>query len=132
MYIAVIYQSVNMYIAIIYRSDQLPTMTLEDPINWSHPPPSWAVPPDLQVLHCVNAAYKSQDLLQQPGLQHASTGMPDQRFACDGPSGYKSPGHLAVQSAMYLAPAVSRRCSLPGTWQCPGCAVSRVPIRTLR
>ena len=26
----------------------------------------------------VNAAYKSQDLLHQPGLERASTGMPDQ------------------------------------------------------
>ena len=50
-----------------------------DPIDWSHPPPSWAVPPELHVLHGVNAAYKSQDLLQQPGIERASTGMPDQR-----------------------------------------------------
>ena len=52
------------------------------PIDWSHPPPSWVVPTDLHVLHGVNTAYKSQDLLQQPGLEHASTGMPDQRTAC--------------------------------------------------
>ena len=50
-----------------------------DPIDWSHPPPSWAIPPELHVLHGVNAAYKSQDLVNQPGLEHASTGMPDQR-----------------------------------------------------
>ena len=53
-----------------------------DPIDWSHPPPSWAVPPELHVLHSVNVAYKSQDLLQQPGVEHASKGMPDQRTTC--------------------------------------------------
>ena len=30
----------------------------------------------------INMAYKSQDMLQQPGLEHASTGMQDQRTAC--------------------------------------------------
>ena len=29
-----------------------------DPIGWSHPPPSWAVPPELHILHGVNVAYK--------------------------------------------------------------------------
>ena len=54
-----------------------------DPIDWSHPPPSWAVQPELNVLHGVNAAsYKSQDLLHQPGLEHVSTGLPDQRSTC--------------------------------------------------
>ena len=53
-----------------------------DTIDWSHPTPSWAVPPELHVLHGVTAAYKSQDLLHQPGLEHASTGMPDQRTTC--------------------------------------------------
>ena len=42
------------------------------------PPPAWAVPPELHVLHGVYAAYKSQDLLHQLELEHASTGMPDQ------------------------------------------------------
>ena len=50
-----------------------------DQIDWSHHPPAWAVPPELHVLHGVNAAYKSQDLLHQPGLdQPGPTGMPDQ------------------------------------------------------
>ena len=53
-----------------------------DPIDWSHPPPSWAVPPVLHVLHGVNAAYKSQDLLHQSGSEYASTGVPDQRTTC--------------------------------------------------
>ena len=53
-----------------------------DQIDCSHTPPAWAVPPELHVLHGVNAGYKSQDLLQQPGLEHASTGMPGQRTAC--------------------------------------------------
>ena len=64
--------------------NQLRTMALEtvDPINWLHPPHSCAVPPEIQVLHSVKTVYKSQDLLHQPGLEHASTGMPDQRTAC--------------------------------------------------
>ena len=53
-----------------------------DPIDWSNPPPSWAAPPELHVLHGVNAAYKSQDLLDQPGIERASTGMPVQRTTC--------------------------------------------------
>ena len=62
----------------------------EDPIDWSHPPHSRAVPPELHVLHGVNAAYKSQDLLHQPGLEHASTGIPDQRTTCAATQGMKS------------------------------------------
>ena len=51
--------------------------------NWLvAPPPSWAVPPELHVLHGVNAAHISQDLVHQPGLEHASTGMPGQRTTC--------------------------------------------------
>ena len=53
-----------------------------DPTDWSHHPPSWAVPPELHLLHDVNAAYKSGDLLHQPGLERASTGMPDQHTTC--------------------------------------------------
>ena len=52
-----------------------------DPIGWLHPPPSWAVLPELHVLHGVNAAYKSKDLLQQPGLEQGPTSLPDQRTA---------------------------------------------------
>ena len=33
-------------------------------------------------MHGVNAAYKSQDLLHQPGLERASTGMADQPTTC--------------------------------------------------
>ena len=40
------------------------------------------VPPELHVLHGVNAANKSQDLFHQPRLEHASNDMPDQRTAC--------------------------------------------------
>ena len=53
-----------------------------DPIDWLDPPPSWAVAPKLHVLHGVNAGYKSQDLLQQPGLDRVSTCLQDQRTAC--------------------------------------------------
>ena len=62
-----------------------------DPINWSHPPPSWAVPSALHVLHGVNA-YKSQDLLHQPGLELASTGMLDQRTTCAATQGINKLG----------------------------------------
>ena len=59
-----------------------------DLIDWSHPPPSWAVPHELQVLHGVNAAYKLQDLLQQPGLEQSSTSMPVRRTACVATQGF--------------------------------------------
>ena len=59
-----------------------------DPIDWSHPQPSSAVPSELHVLYGVNAAYKSQDLLHQPGLEHASTRMPDRRTACADTQGF--------------------------------------------
>ena len=63
------------------RPQQLRTMASEtvDPIHWSHPTPSWPVPPELHVLHGVNATCKSLDLVHQPGLERASTGMPEQR-----------------------------------------------------
>ena len=48
----------------------------------SHPPPSFTVLPELHVLHGVKAANKSQDLVHQPELEHASTGMPDQSTTC--------------------------------------------------
>ena len=53
-----------------------------DKIDWSHPPSSRAIPPELHVLHGVNATYKSQDLLYPPGLENALAGMPDQRTTC--------------------------------------------------
>ena len=48
--------------------------------NWlvAPPPPSWGVPPEVHILHSVNAANKLQDLLQQLGLERTSMGMPDQ------------------------------------------------------
>ena len=45
--------------------------------------------PELHVLHGVKAAYKSQDFLHQPGLEHAATGMPDQRTTCAAPQDIK-------------------------------------------
>ena len=61
-----------------------------DPIDWSHPPTlQMAVPPELHVLHGVNAACQSQDLLHQPRLKHASTGMPDQRTTYESTQGKK-------------------------------------------
>ena len=52
--------------------------------NWLAVTPTLhrAVPPELHVLHGVNAGYKSQGLMQQTGSQHASVGMPGQRTAC--------------------------------------------------
>ena len=44
------------------------------------PPTLMGSTPELHVLHGVNAAYKSQDLLQQPGLEQASTGMLDSEY----------------------------------------------------
>ena len=54
------------------------------------------------MLHGVNVAYKSQDLFQQPGLKHASMGMPDQRTTCAATHCIRvdtggSPVHMACQ-----------------------------------
>ena len=59
----------NWELLVAVDDNQLRTMASEtvDPINWSHPPPSWAVPPELHVMHGVNAAYKSQDLCSNRG-----------------------------------------------------------------
>ena len=45
--------------------NQLRRMVSEtvDPINWSHPPPSWAVPPEHHVLHGAMWATTSEDRL---------------------------------------------------------------------
>ena len=71
----------NGELLVVVDHNQLRTMVPEtvDPIDWSYPPLSRAVPPELHVLPGVYAAHKSQDLLHQPGLEHASTFMPDQR-----------------------------------------------------
>ena len=54
-----------------------------DALDWPLAPSIHrALPPELHVLHGVNAGYKSQDLLQQPGREHASVGMRGQRTAC--------------------------------------------------
>ena len=54
-----------------------------DPIDWPLPPTlPMAVPSQLHLFLLVNSGYKSQDLLQQPGREHASLGMPGQRTAC--------------------------------------------------
>ena len=71
------YLPMNGQLLVAVNHNKLRTMASEmvDPIDWSHPPTWWAVPPELHVLHGVNAAYKSQDLLHQPG-------MPDQCTTC--------------------------------------------------
>ena len=57
--------------------------------NWLVAPPTLrAVPPELHVLDGYNAAYKSQDLLHQPGLEQASMRMPDQRTTCAATQGF--------------------------------------------
>ena len=55
-----------------------------DPIDWKLPPILYrAAPHELHILQGINAGYKiSQDLLQQPGREHACLGMPGQRTAC--------------------------------------------------
>ena len=63
-----------------------------DPIDSSYPPTlmgstPWG--PELHVLPGVNAGYKSQELLQHPGCEHASIGMPGQRTACAATHGIK-------------------------------------------
>ena len=49
-----------------------------NPIDCSHLLPSLAVPPELHVLHCVNAGYKVKDLLEQLGHEQVSIAMPGQ------------------------------------------------------
>ena len=68
----------------------------------------------IHVLHGANAAYKTQDLLQQPGLEHISMGVPDQRSACAATQGIS--GYVVVQTAH----------SVQGMSQCKQCLVFRV------
>ena len=77
--------------------NQIRTMASKtgDPIDWVLLPSLHrAVPSELHVLHSVNAGYKSQDLLQQLGREHASLGMPGQRTACAATQGIKEPNFL--------------------------------------
>ena len=72
--------------------NQIRTMALEtvDPIDCS-----CTVPYELHVLHGVTGPTnhkpkpenKKQNLLQQPEFEHASSGMPDQRTACEATRG---------------------------------------------
>ena len=82
----------NVELLVAVNHNQLQTMESDtvDSIDWPHPPLSWAELPELHVLHGVSAAYKSQDLLHQPELEHASTGMPDQRTTCGATQGNSS------------------------------------------
>ena len=43
-----------------------------DPINWSHPPPSWAVPPECLV-HSMNRCSLSLESILQPSAFEATT-----------------------------------------------------------
>ena len=45
--------------------NQLRTMASEsiDPINWSHPPPSWAVPPE-RLVHSINQCTSAESNVQ--------------------------------------------------------------------
>ena len=66
--------------------------------NWLVAPPTlMSSAPELHVLQGVNAACKSQDLLRQPGLERASTGMPDQRTTCAATQGKKSINNISGQ-----------------------------------
>ena len=64
-----------------------------DPIDWPStptPPLRRAVPHEPHVLHGVNAGHISQDLLQQPGSEHVSFGVPGQCTACAATQGIKA------------------------------------------
>ena len=50
--------------------------------HWSHPPTLMGSTPWAPRMYGVNVGNKSQDLLQQPGLEHASTLMKGQLTAC--------------------------------------------------
>ena len=55
-----------------------------------YPPPyTGQYPPELHVLHGENAGYKSQDLLQQPGREHASLSTPGQCTAFVATQGWR-------------------------------------------
>ena len=54
------------------------------------------------VLHGVNAAEKSQDLLQQSGLELASTGMPDQRTTCAATQGINITYYVLLSHVNYI------------------------------
>ena len=90
--------------------------------NWLvAPPPSWAVPPGLHVLHGVNEAHKSQDLLHQQGLERASMGMPYQRTTCADTHGKKTlyscntavHQYCSTPILQYTNTAVHQYCSTP-------------------
>ena len=53
------------------------------------PPYTGKYPPELHVLHGVNAGHKSQDLLQIMGRERATIGIADQRTACEATQGIK-------------------------------------------
>ena len=55
------------------------------------------------VLHGVNAANKSEDLLQQPKIEHASTDVPDHRTACAATQGIITSLHTAIKSNLSSA-----------------------------
>ena len=77
----------ELLVAVNHNQQWTMTSVTVGPIDWSHSPPSWAVLPELHVFHGVNAGYKSQDMLHQPGLEHAPFGTPCQRTACAGTHG---------------------------------------------
>ena len=64
--------------------------------NWHVVAPTlhWAIPPELHVLHDAIAGYKSQDLLQPLGREHATFGMIGQRRAINGISYCHSEAYL--------------------------------------
>ena len=60
----------NGELLVTVNHNQLRTMVSEmvDPIDWSHPPPSWAEPPECH-LHSINQCKPQRDANMQP--QHA-------------------------------------------------------------
>ena len=53
---------VNYQLLVAVNHNQLRTMASEpvDPIDWSHPPPSWAVPPE-PIVHSINQCNLSRN-----------------------------------------------------------------------
>ena len=66
------------------------------------------------VLHSVNAAYKSQDFVYQPGLEHVSTGMPDHLTTCAATQGIQPLWSARVSSHCHAA-VFSSSPALPST-----------------
>ena len=83
--------------------NQLRTMASEtvDPIDWLHPPPSWAVHPE-RLVHSINRCSSARAGIRSCNLQHAR-----QPPCLCGNSGYKSPrGYSSRQEPLLIGATV--------------------------